>query len=63
MAWLCLAIILPTALPVARRKGFELFHFAYFLFFVFMVCALIHPKNGPEFLLPGFSLWVIDRIL
>lgn len=26
MAWLCLAIILPTAWPVVRRKGFELFY-------------------------------------
>ncbi|KAK2590351.1 hypothetical protein QQS21_011961 [Conoideocrella luteorostrata] len=63
MAWLCLAIILITSLPVIRRKGFEIFYYAHFLFFIFMVGALIHTTNGPEFLLPGFSLWVVDRIV
>lgn len=62
MAWLSLAIIFLTALPIVRRKGFEIFYYSHFLFFVFMVGALIHTTNGPEFLLPGFSLWVVDRI-
>lgn len=63
MAWLSLAIIFLTALPIVRRRGFEIFFYAHFLFFVFMVGALIHTTNGPEFLLPGFSLWVVDRAL
>lgn len=63
MAWLCLALILLTSLPVVRRRFFEVFYYTHFLFFVFMVGALYHTTNGPEFLLPGFSLWVVDRII
>ncbi|KAM4054460.1 ferric reductase NAD binding domain-containing protein [Hirsutella rhossiliensis] len=63
VAWLSLVVILLTALPVVRRRGFEVFYYAHALFFVFMVGALIHTTNGPEFLLPGFSLWVVDRAI
>lgn len=63
MAWLCLALIFLTALPVVRRRFFEVFYYTHFLFFVFMVGALYHTTNGPEFLLPGFSLWVVDRAI
>ncbi|KAJ3479218.1 hypothetical protein NLG97_g8377 [Lecanicillium saksenae] len=63
MAWICLALIFLTALPIIRRRYFELFYYTHFLFFVFMVGALYHTTNGPEFLLPGFSLWVVDRAI
>lgn len=63
VAWISLAIMLLTALPVVRRQGFEVIYYAHALFFVFMVGALIHTTNGPEFLLPGFSLWLIDRVI
>lgn len=61
MAWVSLALIFLTALPIVRRRGFEVFYYAHALFFVFMVGALVHTTNGPEFLLPGFSLWLVDR--
>lgn len=63
LAWICLALMLLTALPVVRRRFFEVFYYTHFLFFIFMVGALYHTTNGPEFLLPGFSLWVVDRII
>lgn len=63
LAWICLALMLLTALPVVRRRFFEVFYYTHFLFFVFMVGALYHTTNGPEFLLPGFSLWVVDRLI
>lgn len=63
MAWISLAIIFLTALPFVRRRGFEVFYYAHACFFIFMVGALIHTTNGPEFMLPGFCLWVIDRFI
>ncbi|OAA75146.1 Ferric reductase, NAD binding protein [Akanthomyces lecanii RCEF 1005] len=62
-AWVCLVIMLLTALPIVRRRSFEVFYYAHFLFFVFIGGALYHTTKGPEFLLPGFGLWVIDRAI
>jgi len=63
MAWLALAILFTTSLPFVRRRFFEVFYYAHFLFFVFVVGALIHTTNGPEFLLPGLGLWAADRLI
>lgn len=63
LAWVCLAVMFLTALPMVRRRCFEVFYYAHFLFFVFMVGALYHTTKGPEFLLPGFGLWVADRAI
>lgn len=63
MAWISLAIILITALPIVRRQRFEIFYYAHFLFIAFVIGALIHADKGPEFLLPGFCLWVVDRAI
>ena len=63
MSWICLAVIFITAFPVVRRKAFEVFYYAHFLFFIFVVGALYHTTKGPEFLLPGLGLWVIDRAI
>lgn len=60
-AWICLILMLLTALPIVRRRAFEVFYYAHFLFFVFIGGALYHTTKGPEFLLPGFGLWVADR--
>lgn len=62
-AWVCLVIMLLTALPIVRRRSFEVFYYAHFLFFVFIAGALYHTTKGPEFLFPGFGLWVIDRAI
>ncbi|KJZ73024.1 hypothetical protein HIM_07596 [Hirsutella minnesotensis 3608] len=62
-AWISLVIILVTAMPPVRRRAFELFYYAHFLFIVFVIGALVHTTKGPEFLLPGFGLWAIDRII
>lgn len=63
MAWISLVLIFLTSLPIVRRRQFEIFYYTHSLFFVFMVGALIHTTNGPEFLLPGFFLWVADRAI
>ncbi|WPH04381.1 ferric reductase NAD binding domain-containing protein [Acrodontium crateriforme] len=63
MAWISLVLIFLTSLPIVRRRQFEIFYYTHALFFVFMVGALIHTTNGPEFLLPGFFLWVADRAI
>jgi hypothetical protein len=63
MAWLSLAIIFLTSLPFVRRHLFEAFYYPHFLLRVFTVGALIHTTNGPEFLLPGLSLWAVDRLI
>lgn len=63
MAWISLVIILITAQPIVRRRFFEVFYYSHALFFVFLVGALIHTTKGPEFLLPGFAMWVIDRAI
>ena len=61
--WLSLVLISITSIGVIRRRCFEAFYYAHALFFVFVVCACIHAIHGPEFLLPGLGLWVIDRII
>ncbi|KAF4450412.1 hypothetical protein F53441_6411 [Fusarium austroafricanum] len=63
MAWIALAILFLTALPVVRRRFFEVFYYFHALFFVFVVGALIHVSHGPEFLLPGLLLWGADRAI
>jgi hypothetical protein len=63
MAWILLAIVFVTSLSFVRRRWFELFYYAHFIFFVFIAGALYHATKGLEFLLPGLSLWVIDRII
>lgn len=63
MAWIALCIISITSIGFIRRRWFELFYYSHALFFVFVVGALIHASNGPEFLLPGLGLWVIDRAI
>ncbi|KAJ3531362.1 hypothetical protein NM208_g8911 [Fusarium decemcellulare] len=63
MAWVALAIIFLTALPIVRRRFFEVFYYVHALFFVFVVGALIHAAHGPEFLLPGLLLWGVDRAI
>ncbi|GFP60558.1 hypothetical protein ACSS6W_005923 [Trichoderma asperelloides] len=63
-AWIALAIIAITSVPkIFRRRWFEAFYYPHFFFLVFIAGALYHAKRGPEFLLPGFGLWVIDRCI
>lgn len=63
-AWISLAIIAITSVPkVFRRRWFEAFYYPHFFFLVFVAGALYHANKGPEFLLPGFGLWVIDRTI
>ncbi|KAF5550894.1 ferric-chelate reductase [Fusarium napiforme] len=63
MAWVALALLFLTALPIVRRRFFEIFYYTHALFFVFVVGALIHASHGPEFMLPGLLLWAIDRAI
>ncbi|CCT74493.1 related to ferric-chelate reductase [Fusarium fujikuroi IMI 58289] len=62
-AWISLALLFLTALPIVRRRFFEVFYYTHALFFVFVVGALIHASHGPEFMLPGLLLWGIDRVI
>ncbi|PKS08614.1 hypothetical protein jhhlp_005000 [Lomentospora prolificans] len=62
VAWGSLVIIGLTAiLRVVRKSSFELFYYAHFFFIVYVIGACVHAKHSPEFLLPGFSLWLVDR--
>ena len=61
--WLSLVIMSITSISFIRRRWFEAFYYPHALFFVFVVCACIHATRGPEFLLPGLSLWVVDRAI
>ncbi|KAF4958338.1 hypothetical protein FGADI_2504 [Fusarium gaditjirri] len=63
MAWIALAMLFLTALPIVRRRFFEIFYYTHGLFFVFVVGALIHASHGPEFMLPGLLLWGVDRAI
>ncbi|KAF5595127.1 ferric-chelate reductase [Fusarium subglutinans] len=63
MAWIALAMLFLTALPIVRRHFFEIFYYTHALFLVFVVGALIHASHGPEFMLPGLLLWGIDRAI
>ena len=69
LAWLCLAIMFLTALPIVRRRLFEGFYYTHFLFLVFIGGAYYHSTSGPyategiEFLTIGLGLWAIDRIV
>ncbi|KAL7935685.1 FAD-binding domain-containing protein [Trichoderma chlorosporum] len=63
-AWIALCIIAITSIPkIFRRRWFEAFYYPHFFFLVFVAGALYHANKGPEFLLPGFGLWVIDRCI
>ncbi len=61
MAWASVALMFLTSLRVIRRRAFELFYYAHFLFLVLVAGGLYHAAYGPEFLLPGLILWVVDR--
>jgi len=74
-AWICLALVfLTAALPILRRKGFEVFFFTHFLFLGFVAGGFYHVFStdsttettdntaGFEFFFPGLGLWVIDRL-
>ncbi|KAI7764106.1 hypothetical protein LZL87_006488 [Fusarium oxysporum] len=63
MAWIALVIIFLTALPIVRRRFFEVFYYTHALFFIFIIGTLIHASHGPEFMLPGLLLWGIDRAI
>ena len=63
MAWIALTIVFLSSLGFIRRRCFELFYYAHFMFLVFVAGALYHASKGPEFLLPGLGLWAIDRII
>ncbi|KAG4428949.1 hypothetical protein IFR05_015570 [Cadophora sp. M221] len=60
-AWISLCIIYLTSLSFIRRRSFEVFYYSHFLFIVFVIGACIHAPEGPQFLLPGLGLWVVDR--
>lgn len=62
MMWIVLCLIFITSVSIIRRRMFETFYYVHFLFIVFVGGALYHANpGGPEFLLPGFVLWVVDR--
>ncbi|KAF5268081.1 hypothetical protein FOXYS1_1021 [Fusarium oxysporum] len=63
MAWIALVMLFLTALPIVRRRFFEVFYYTHALFLIFVVGALIHASHGPEFMLPGLLLWGIDRAI
>ncbi|KAH6718584.1 ferric reductase NAD binding domain-containing protein [Leptodontidium sp. MPI-SDFR-AT-0119] len=62
-AFAALGIIFLTSVALVRRRVFEVFFYIHFLFIVFVVGSCIHAPHGPEFLLPGLGLWVVDRAL
>ena len=63
VAWIALCLIFITSIGFIRRKWFELFYYPHVLFLVFVIGAMIHASRGPEFLVPGLVLWVLDRVI
>lgn len=69
MSWICLVLMFLTALPIVRRRLFEVFYYTHFLFLVFIGGAFYHSTSGAyategiEFLTVGLCLWGVDRII
>lgn len=63
MAWCALCIITFTSVNIMRRKLFEIFYYTHFVFIAFAIGAIMHASHGLEFILPGFILWGIDRVI
>ncbi|KAK4580038.1 hypothetical protein LTR86_000240 [Recurvomyces mirabilis] len=60
-SFLAMIIVLITALPVIRRRAYNIFYYAHIVFgVVIMVGACCHASTNFYFLLPGVLLWVID---
>ncbi|KXX76277.1 Superoxide-generating NADPH oxidase heavy chain subunit A [Madurella mycetomatis] len=63
MAWAALTLMFMTSLRILRRRAFEVFYYAHFLFLVFVGGAFYHATYATEFILPGLILWAIDRLI
>lgn len=69
MSWISLVLMFLTALPIVRRRLFEVFYYTHFLFLVFIGGAFYHSTSGAyatkgiEFLTVGLCLWAVDRIV
>jgi len=51
------------ALNVVRRKRFELFYYSHYAFMFIIMAVLWHAASAWYFILPGLSLWILDRML
>jgi NADPH oxidase 2 len=63
VGWTALAIIAITSISLLRRRTFEAFYYLHFFFLLFTISALIHAVYAREFLIPGFVLWGLDRLV
>lgn len=53
-----------TTFPNIRRKKFEVFYYTHHFYIIFMLFFIFHVGISYSFIsLPGFYLFVIDRIL
>eukprot|EP00931_Biecheleriopsis_adriatica_P034271 TRINITY_DN1980_c0_g2_i1.p1 TRINITY_DN1980_c0_g2~~TRINITY_DN1980_c0_g2_i1.p1 ORF type:complete len:767 (+),score=132.01 TRINITY_DN1980_c0_g2_i1:65-2365(+) len=50
-------------LPALRRKCWELFKLAHYMFLVLVPATIIHGSSSWYFVVPGVLLWVADAIL
>ena len=76
ISWILLMILASFALEFIRRKYFELFYVTHHIFILFIIMAVFHSLLAQEvledgwnqdlliyYLIPGVSLYIIDRIL
>ena len=63
MAFIPLWLMAIFSINPIRRHWFEAFYYVHALFALFVIGALIHATHAPEFILPGLTLWVIDRLI
>jgi len=67
--WICMIVMLATALKRVRRKRFELFWFTHHLFILFYLCLILHGFQMLIafplvwiFLLPVIVAYVVQRV-
>lgn len=62
--WFMLLAIGIGALPIIRRKFFEVFYYLHlFAAYSSLPAILWHATAGWEYMLPGLTVWFIDRVI
>jgi predicted ferric reductase len=54
------AVVLIGVLPFMRRRNYEVFKYAHYMFMVMIPAILLHASSGWFFLLGGVAFWLVD---
>jgi predicted ferric reductase len=54
------AVVLLGVLPFMRRRSYEAFKYAHYMFMVLIPALLLHAHSGWFFLLGGIAFWLVD---